>query len=141
MGLAVVSLQSMYIFLKCDIPNNSEKKMNHQKQPSRGVLRKRCSENMQQIYRRTPSKCSFNIEMTLRHGCFAVNLLHILRTPFTMNTYERLLLNHLNKWLIYSLDMKTYIHRRMLHIMTRKSRISDWELVWKIGRKNLIRIP
>ena len=32
-----------------------------QKQSSRGVLRKRCSENMQQIYRRTPmSKCEFN---------------------------------------------------------------------------------
>ena len=32
-----------------------------QKQPSRGVLRKRCSENMQQIYRITPMpKCDFN---------------------------------------------------------------------------------
>ena len=32
-----------------------------QKQSSRGVLRKRCSENMQQIYRRTPmSKYEFN---------------------------------------------------------------------------------
>ena len=32
-----------------------------QKPPSRGVLRKRCSENMQQIYRRTPMpKCNFN---------------------------------------------------------------------------------
>ena len=32
-----------------------------QKQPSRGALRKRCSENMQQIYRRTPMrKCDFN---------------------------------------------------------------------------------
>ena len=32
-----------------------------QKQPSRAVLRKRCSENMQQIYRRAPmSKCDFN---------------------------------------------------------------------------------
>ena len=32
-----------------------------QKQPSRGVLRKRCSENMQQIYRRIPMpKCDFN---------------------------------------------------------------------------------
>ena len=31
------------------------------KQPSRGVLRKRCSENMQQIYRRTPTpKCDSN---------------------------------------------------------------------------------
>ena len=32
-----------------------------QKQPSRGALRKRCSENMQQIYRRAPiPKCDFN---------------------------------------------------------------------------------
>ena len=32
-----------------------------QKQPFRGVLSKRCSENMQQIYRRTPMlKCDFN---------------------------------------------------------------------------------
>ena len=32
-----------------------------QKQPSRGVLRKMCSENMQQIYRRTPMpKCDFS---------------------------------------------------------------------------------
>ena len=33
----------------------------YQKQPSRGVLRKRCSENMLQIYRRTPMlKYDFN---------------------------------------------------------------------------------
>ena len=32
-----------------------------QKQPSIGVLRKRCPENMQQIYRRTSmEKCDFN---------------------------------------------------------------------------------
>ena len=32
-----------------------------QKQPPRGVLKKWCSENMQQIYRRTPmSNCDFN---------------------------------------------------------------------------------
>ena len=32
-----------------------------QKQPSRGVLKKSCSENMQQIYSRTPlSKCDFS---------------------------------------------------------------------------------
>ena len=31
------------------------------KQPPRGVLKKRCYENMQQIYRRTPMpKCHFN---------------------------------------------------------------------------------
>ena len=32
-----------------------------QKQPPRGVLKKRCSKNMQQIYRRTPMlTCDFN---------------------------------------------------------------------------------
>ena len=31
-----------------------------QKQPSRGVLRKRCPENMQQIYRTPMPKCNFN---------------------------------------------------------------------------------
>ena len=32
-----------------------------EKQPPRGVLRKRCSENMQQIYRRTlMPNCDFN---------------------------------------------------------------------------------
>ena len=33
----------------------------YQKQSSKGVLRKRCSENMQQIYRRTPlPNCDFS---------------------------------------------------------------------------------
>ena len=40
-----------------------------QKQPFRGVLRKRCSENMQQIYRRTTMlKCDFNkVALKLQH--------------------------------------------------------------------------
>ena len=50
-----------------------------QKLPPRGVLKKRCSENMQQI-------------LALRHGCSPVNLLHILRTPFPRNTSGWLLL-------------------------------------------------
>ena len=60
-----------------------------QKQSSRGVLRKRCSENMQQIYRRAPMpKCylmkaaSNFIKIAIRHGCSPVNLLHIFITPF-----------------------------------------------------------
>ena len=40
------------------------------------------------------SPCNF-IEITLRHGCSPVNLLHIFRTPFTKNSSERLLLNTL----------------------------------------------
>ena len=39
----------------------AESKINCQKQPSRGVLRKSCSENMQHIYKRTPMpKSDFN---------------------------------------------------------------------------------
>ena len=33
------------------------------------------------------------IEITLRHGCFPVNLLHVFRIPFPKNTSGRLLLN------------------------------------------------
>ena len=55
-----------------------------QKQPSRGVLKKRCSENIQQMYWRTPvAKCDFNkvampsnfIETALRHGSSPATLL------------------------------------------------------------------
>ena len=67
------------------------------------VFRKICSENMQQMNRRTPmSKCDFNkvaeqlnwgrIELALWHGCSPVNLLHIFRIPFH-NTFGELLLN------------------------------------------------
>ena len=43
-------------------------------------------------------KCDFNkvacnfVEITLRHGCTTLNLLHIFRTPFTKNTSRWLLL-------------------------------------------------
>ena len=55
-----------------------------QKQPFSGVLKKRCSENMQQTYRGTPMpKCDFNkFALQLWHGCSPVNLLHIFRTRF-----------------------------------------------------------
>ena len=64
-----------------------------QKQPSRGVLKERCSENMQQIHRRTPKLFCIFIEIALRHGCSSVNLLDIFRTPFPKNTSGRLLLD------------------------------------------------
>ena len=70
-----------------------------QKQPSKGALWKRYSESMQQFYRRTRCRsvisikllCNF-IEITFRHGCSPVNLLHIFRTPFPRNTSGWLLL-------------------------------------------------
>ena len=62
-----------------------------QKQPSDNVLRKRRSENMQQICRRTAMlKCDF-IEITLQYGCSPVNLLRLFRTCF-LRTLTRLLL-------------------------------------------------
>ena len=70
-----------------------------QKQPSTGVLTKKYSENMQQIYKRTPMPkeisiklfCNF-LEIALWHGCSPVNLLHIFRTLFNENTNGGLLL-------------------------------------------------
>ena len=41
-------------------------------------------------------KCGFNkaaLQITLRHGCSPVNLLHIFRTPFLKSTSEGLLLH------------------------------------------------
>ena len=61
------------------------------KQHSRDVYRKRCSENIQQIYRRTPMQSNF-FEIVLRHRCSPVQLLHILRTRFNKNTCGGLLL-------------------------------------------------
>ena len=64
-------------------------------QPSRGVLKKRCSKNMQEIYRRTPMpKCYFDkvalldnfIEITLWVGSSPVNLLNIFWPPLLKNT-------------------------------------------------------
>ena len=63
------------------------------KKPSRGVLRKRCSKYMLQIYRREPMpKCDFY--KVAKHSywnqtsawLFPVNLLYIFRTPFPKNT-------------------------------------------------------
>ena len=70
-----------------------------QKSP-RGVLRKRCSENMQQIYKRAPMPKSDFIKSS------PVNLLHIFRTPFPKNASGLLLPNIylreiLNFWLIW----------------------------------------
>ena len=84
-------------------------KNNMEKQPSRCVLGKRCSENIQQIYRRTPMpKCEFNkvaiklqsnfIEIALWHGCSPLNLQHIFRTPFPRNT---------SGWLLQYIVIKT----------------------------------
>ena len=68
-----------------------------QKQLSRDVLIKRCSENMHKFTREHPCRkvisikllCYF-IEIALWHECSPVNLLHIFRAPFPKNTSGRL---------------------------------------------------
>ena len=55
-----ISIKSVVGWNNCRTPEYSFE-LNMQKQPSRGVLVKRYSGNMHQIYRRTPiSKCDFN---------------------------------------------------------------------------------
>ena len=67
--------------------------MKVQKQPLRGVIENRCSENMQQFTGEYPCLSAISIklqrnfiEIALWHGCSPVNLLHIFRTPFPKNT-------------------------------------------------------
>ena len=69
-----------------------------QKQPSRGVLWRRCSENIRQIYRRTLCQSATSIklqgnfiEITLRHRCSPVTVLHIC--IFTKHLFLRTLLD------------------------------------------------
>ena len=74
---------------------------NIQVQQSTGVLRKRCSENIQQIYRRSPMPKCEQLEHKVEQlywdrtsaWVIPVNLLYIFRTPFPKNTSGRLLLN------------------------------------------------
>ena len=60
---------------------------------------KKCSENMQQLYRRKPMPKLISIklqsnftEIKLWHACFPVYLLHMFRTRFSQNTSRRFLL-------------------------------------------------
>ena len=81
----------------------------YQKQPSRSVLRKMCSENMQQNMQqeKTHGELRF-IELALWHGCSPLNLLHIHRTPFLKNTPGQLLLlySHTAKSMLYFVWVK-----------------------------------
>ena len=76
--------------------------MNYQKQPPRGVPRKRCAEKCSKFTGEHQCRSAISIklqnnfiEITLRHGCSPVNLLHIFRTPFLKNTSGWLLVNYL----------------------------------------------
>ena len=70
------------------------------KQPTRKVLRKMCSENMQQFTGENQCRSVISIklqssfiEIRFRYGCSPVDLLHIFRTPFYKSTSGGLLLS------------------------------------------------
>ena len=73
-----------------------------QKQCSSCVLSKKCSQKIEEIYRRTSMQSNF-IEITHRHGCSPVNFLHVFRTPCPKNTYGGLLLSP-KLWFGYSIS-------------------------------------
>ena len=66
-----------------------------QKQPSRGALKKRCFENMQQIYRRThmPKHCFNNVALQLYWNRTSARAFSCkFAAPFLKNTSVRMLL-------------------------------------------------
>ena len=90
-----------------------------QKQPPRGVPRKRCSKNMQQIYRMTP------MGEHPSSWVFSCKLLHIFGTPFPKNTSGRLILIVLcrtQQFPVYLILLWPYIRG----IFKTLSKILDW---------------
>ena len=72
-----------------------------EKQSSKGILRKRCSENEHQFYRQHPCRSTISIklksnfiEITLWRGC-SENFLLLFRTSFPKNTSRGMLLEYL----------------------------------------------
>ena len=61
------------------------------------------------------------VEITLRHGCFPVNFLHIFRKPFSKNTSGWLLLNYYGRTSSWIFDKKIYdIFQRIYYSMSLK---------------------
>ena len=106
---------------------------------------KMCSESMQQIYRRTSmlkwsvisiKLLSNFIEITLRHGCSRVNLLHVSRKPFTKNTYGWLLLTVL---LMSTFQVKRQSFLTSINNVDTNCIKIDW-LIFECGQLFLVRL-
>ena len=80
---------------------------------------------MQQIYRITSMpKCDCNlIEITLRHGFYLVNFLHIFRTPFSKNTAGRLFL----VWTKHTQLILFFKHLEGAFLFSRHAFINIWK--------------
>ena len=81
-----------------------------QKQPSRGVLRK----GVLKICSKFTGEHPCRSEITLRHGCSPVNLLHVFRTHFLNNTSGWLLLQireNINHGFLYESGLQIWIRK------------------------------
>ena len=122
----------------CIIPvvlrGNMTNLLHSQEQRSGGVFIKRCSKNMQQIYRRTPML----IEITLQHGCLSVNLLHIFRVTTITLAFALLFSEQLHTWHMltkcHQILMKTY--RTIFSIS--KSRFKTWYIKFVISPEGIV---
>ena len=111
-----------------------------QEQPSRNVPRKKCSANMQQIYRRrTCRRTNFTelqsnfIEITLQHRCSPVNMLHIFRTVIARTPLEdaKAILSFLTIFVNKGLPVKT----KLINSTAKDVMINDY--VYLLLNRNL----
>ena len=106
-----------------------QKESTFQKQPSRCVPTKSCSENIQQIYRRiTMPKCVHEsrfkiIEITLYWN--PINFLYIFRTPFPKNTSGWLLLKLLLRFTVPEIYILNYNFKKATNFVVRWSTATD----------------
>ena len=82
----------VYTTCRCDHQN--------QKQTSRGAFKKRCSENIQQIYKRTPMpKCDFN--KVTKVWVFSCKFAAYFQSDFSQEHFGRLLLQNLDVYTMH----------------------------------------
>ena len=115
----------------------------NQKQPSRGVLRKMGSENMQQIYGRTPvPKSDFNkVALQLYWNLtsawvFSCKFAAYFRIPFPKNTLGRLLLKNCNQQILKDIFLKfiTSEFKAKFLIFQCSECLTENKRVWKIKK-------
>ena len=106
-----------------------------QKQPSTGAFIKKCPENMQQIYRRTPMpKGDFQkvaLQIYWNHTSawmFSCNLLHIFRTPLEGSfwVYKKFVLKHLTVFI----EEESVYHRHWLQKKSIHSNVIIKTIKW-----------
>ena len=103
--------KSFYIHTKFQVTRITSIKISYRSSTSEVFLQKADLKICKKLKGKQPCRsaisikllCNF-IEITLRHRCSPVNLLHIFRTSFPKNTSRRLLLNILIIIWLFSLE-------------------------------------